>query len=70
MAGRAGKKRRILFIVVSTLFEIDGILKRYVGGLVHSMDQPRHIALVGNARKGVTDDLVSASLFGRLLTTL
>ena len=66
MAGRADKIRRILFIIVSTLFEIDGILKRYVGGLVHSMDQPRHIALLGFR----SDDVVSASLFGRLLTTL
>ena len=48
MAGRADKIRRILFIFVSTLFEIDGILKRYVGGLVHSMDQRLYIALVGN----------------------
>ena len=65
-AGRAGKKRRILLLVVSTLFEIDRKLKRYVGGLVHSMDQPRHIALLGLR----SDDVVSASLFGRLLTTL
>ena len=48
MAGRAEEYTAHLIFVVSTLFEIDGILKRYVGGLVHSMDQPRHIALVGN----------------------
>jgi len=29
---------------VSTLFEIDRYLKRYVGGLVHSMDQRLYIA--------------------------
>ena len=66
MARRAEEYTAHLVFVVSTLFEIDGILKRYVGGLVHSMDQPRHIALVELR----LDDLVSASLFGRLLTTL
>ena len=37
-----------------------------MGGLVHSMDQRLYIALVGFR----SDDLVSASLFGRLLVTL
>ncbi|MEE4188265.1 MAG: hypothetical protein V2I76_07430, partial [Roseobacter sp.] len=37
-AGRARKLGRITVNFVSTLFEIDEYLKRYVGGLVHSMD--------------------------------
>ena len=40
-------------------------LKRYVGGLVHSMDQPLHIALLGLW----FDDGVSASLFDGLSAT-
>ena len=41
-----------------------------MGGLVHSMDQPLHIALVATDHLVLSDDLVSASLFGRLLVTL
>ena len=36
-----------------------------MGGLVHSMDQPLHIALVAKVFDH-SDNLVSASLFGRL----
>ena len=49
-AGRATKLGRITVDFVSTLFEIDEYLKRYVGGLVHSMDQRLYIALLGFAR--------------------
>ena len=38
-AGRARKKRAHPVDFVSTLFEIEKNMKRYVGGLVHSMDQ-------------------------------
>ncbi|AEI95725.1 hypothetical protein RLO149_c038200 [Roseobacter litoralis Och 149] len=49
-AGRAKEVRAHPVTFVSTLFEIDEYLKRYVGGLVHSMDQPLHIALLGFGR--------------------
>ena len=49
-AGRARKLRRISVNFVSTLFEKRIELKRYVGGLVHPMDQPLHIALIGATR--------------------
>jgi hypothetical protein len=49
-AGRARKLGRITVDFVSTLFEIDEYLKRYVGGLVHSMDQRLYIALLGFGR--------------------
>lgn len=38
-AGRAKEKRAHPVNFVSTLFEIEKNMKRYVGGLVHSMDQ-------------------------------
>jgi hypothetical protein len=49
-AGRARKLGRITVDFVSTLFEIDEYLKRYVGGLVHSMDQRLYIALLAFGR--------------------
>ena len=64
--GRQGGARRWyrahLSFVVATFFENRIELKRYVGGLVHPMDQPLHIALLGFR----SDDVVSASLFERL----
>ena len=49
-AGRAKEVRAHPVDFVSTLFEIDEYLKRYVGGLVHSMDQRLYIALLGSGR--------------------
>ncbi|WP_298841718.1 hypothetical protein [uncultured Roseobacter sp.] len=49
-AGRAKEVRAHPVTFVSTLFEIDEYLKRYVGGLVHSMDQRLYIALLGFGR--------------------
>jgi len=42
------------------LFDIDRTLKRYAGGLVHSMDQLLYIEPLGFR----PDDEVTASLFG------
>ena len=49
-AGRAERLGRTLSLLLSTLFDIDRKLKRYVGGLVQSMDQPTHIGLLALGR--------------------
>jgi hypothetical protein len=46
-AGAPSKKRRYRLILSLTLFDIDGLLKRYVGGLVLSMDRTLHIGSLG-----------------------
>jgi len=69
-AGRAKQVRAHTVSFVSTLFETIKFLKRYVGGLVHSMDQPLHIAQVATDLLVISDYPVSASLFGRLSVTL
>ena len=45
-------------------------LKRYVGGLVHSMNKQLHIDLLGLLLLRVSDDVRSASLFVRFLFLL
>ena len=41
LSGLRLKIERVLLIFVSTLFDIDGTLKRYVGSLVHFDGSPR-----------------------------
>ena len=48
--GARRKLGRISVSFVSTLFEIEKNMKRYVGGLVHSMDQRLYIALLAFGR--------------------
>lgn len=60
---RAEEIWRIGLVFVSSLFEIDRYLKRYVGGLVLTTRTSVYRAL----RNLGSDYRVSASLFGRLL---
>ncbi len=64
-AGRAEEVRAHSVDFVSSLFEIDGSLKRYVGGLVRSMDQTSAYRLP--SLRAMME--VSASLFVRLLVS-
>ena len=60
---------RNLIIFVSRYLKF-WYLKRYVGGLVHSMNKQLHIDLLGLLLMRVSDDVRSASLFVRFLFLL
>ena len=60
---------RNLIIFVSRYLKF-WYLKRYVGGLVHSMNKQLHIDLLGLPLMRVSDDVRSASLFVRFLFLL
>ena len=60
---------RNLIIFVPRYFKF-WYLKRYVGGLVHSMNKQLHIDLLGLLLMRMSDDVRSASLFVRFLFLL